>query len=104
MRDPHVARQRTHVARAEHITHQTGGLVHVESTTVAGDNARRILPAMLQNHQAIVEQLVNRRGCDNPENPAHDCSLNVGWKRGIRREKKAANFSPHSLSLKANPF
>jgi len=33
----------THVAGAEHISHQAVGLVHVEGITLAGDYPRRIL-------------------------------------------------------------
>jgi hypothetical protein len=45
--------------------------VHVKGIVLGGHDAGRVLAAMLQDHQAIIEQLVDRRGCDNPENSAH---------------------------------
>ncbi|MNT34700.1 hypothetical protein D3C72_1706940 [compost metagenome] len=56
------AGQAAHIAGAEDIAHQAVGLVHVESTAVGGGDAGSILSAMLQQQQAVVNQLVDRRG------------------------------------------
>jgi hypothetical protein len=45
--------------------------VHVEAPAFGRGNAGRILAAMLEHHQAVVEQLVDRGGCDDTENSAH---------------------------------
>ena len=71
MGDSHIAGQRAHIARAEDVAHQAGAFVHVKRVALAGGNPRRILAAMLQHHQAIVKQLIDRCGRDNPEYPAH---------------------------------
>ncbi len=49
--------------------------MHVEGIAFAGGNAGGILTAMLQDHQTVVKQLIDRRGRDNPENPAHNFFL-----------------------------
>ncbi|MNN67152.1 hypothetical protein D3C81_1827720 [compost metagenome] len=60
--DARGARQAAHVAGTENVAHQAVGLVHVESTAVGGGDAGSILSAMLQQQQAVVNQLVDRRG------------------------------------------
>jgi len=37
----------------------------VERIAVAGCNAGRVLATMLENHQTVVKQLIDRSGCDN---------------------------------------
>ncbi len=69
--DAEVARQLAHVARAEHVAHVAGALVHVERRAFAGDDARRVLPAVLQQQQPVVEQLVDRRVRDDAYDSAH---------------------------------
>ena len=71
MRDSHGAGQGTHVARPEYIAYQTRAFVHVEGIAFSGCDTGSILSAMLQYHQPVIEQLVYRRGCNDPENPAH---------------------------------
>jgi hypothetical protein len=48
----HVARQRAHVAGAEHVAHHALGLVHEELAALLGDDAGRVLAAVLQQQQA----------------------------------------------------
>ena len=60
MGDTGVAEQDPHVPGPEHVAHQAIALVHGELPAVRGDDAGRILAAMLQQQQAIVEQLVDR--------------------------------------------
>ena len=57
---PHVAAQRTHVARAEHIAHHAAGLVHEVLVALHGHDAGGILPTMLQQQQGVIDQLVDR--------------------------------------------
>ena len=71
MGDTHVARQSAHVARAENVAHEAGALVHEKGVVLARGDAGRILSAMLQDHQPIVEQLVDRPVSHDSENTAH---------------------------------
>src|SRR5205085_1505727 len=71
MREADFPWKRAHVARAEHVAHQAGALVHVEGLVLGGDDAGRILAAVLQQQQAIVEQLVHRPLGDYAYDSAH---------------------------------
>ena len=71
MGDAHVAEQIAHVAGAEHVAHQAVALVHVEGAALAGDDAGRILAAVLQHQQAVIEQLVDGVFRHYTENSAH---------------------------------
>src|SRR5690606_41634210 len=57
-----VARQRAHIAGTEDVAHESVRLVHIEELLMRGGNARRILTAMLQQQQAVVNQLVHESG------------------------------------------
>ena len=59
MADPPVAEQGTHVAGPEDVTDQPRPLVQVERIAFRRGNPGCILAAMLQDHQAIVKQLVD---------------------------------------------
>src|SRR5207253_11230855 len=65
------AGQASHIAGAEHIAHEAVGLVHVESTAVRGCDACSILTAVLQQQQAVVNQLVDGRGGHHTDDTAH---------------------------------
>jgi len=65
------AGQRAHVARAEHVAHQAVRLVHIELVALRRRNARGVLPAMLQQQQAVIEQLVDRPAPDDPYDSTH---------------------------------
>ena len=58
--DAHVAGQRAHVARAEYVAHQPGALVHEKRIAVTRRDAGGVLAAMLENHQSVIEQLIDR--------------------------------------------
>ncbi|MCY1559874.1 hypothetical protein D9M68_969550 [compost metagenome] len=64
-------RQRAHVARAEDVAHQAMGLVHIELVALRRRDARGVLPAMLQQQQAVIEQLVDRPAPDDPYDSTH---------------------------------
>ncbi len=68
---PVVALQLAHVARAEDVADVTGALVRVEDRPLARDDAGGVLPAMLQQQQPVVEELVDRRMRDGAEDSAH---------------------------------
>ena len=72
--DAGVTHQRTHVAGAEHVAHHAAALVHVEGRALGGDDARGILPAMLQHQQTVIEQLVYRVLRHHTKNSAHRVS------------------------------
>jgi hypothetical protein len=65
------AGQRAHVAGAEHVAHQAVRLEHVEVIAVRGGDARRVLAAMLQEQQAVIEQLVDRPASDDSDDSTH---------------------------------
>ena len=84
--DAIVARQRPHIAGAEHIAHHAARLVHVELGPRSGDDARRILPTVLQQKQRIVEKLVHGLLRDDADDAAHGLDLSGD-------ESKAVPFS-----------
>ena len=55
MGDASVAHQVAHIARAEHIAHHAGVFMHMEHLTLGGDDARRILSAVLQHLQSVIQ-------------------------------------------------
>ncbi|CPI88074.1 Uncharacterised protein [Bordetella pertussis] len=65
------ARQRAHVAGTEHIAHQAVRLVHVEVVALQRGDARRVLPPVLQQQQAVIEQLVDRPAPNDPDDSTH---------------------------------
>ena len=68
---PGGAGQRAHVAGAEHVAHHAPGLVHEELALLLRDDARGVLPAMLQQQQGVVNQLVDGCVADNADDAAH---------------------------------
>jgi len=71
VRDAHVAAEIAHVPRAEDVAHHARRLVHVEHVVLGRDDARGVLPAMLQQQQPVIEQLVDGGLRDDAEDPAH---------------------------------
>jgi len=71
MGNAEVAGEVAHVARAEHVAHHAAALVHVQGGLLAGDDARRVLAAVLQEQQPVIEELVDGRASDDSEDPAH---------------------------------
>ena len=67
-----IARQGAHVARAKNVAHHALGLVHEKFTVQLRDDARRVLPAVLQQQEAVIDQLINRSVTDNTNYSAHD--------------------------------
>jgi hypothetical protein len=75
----HGAGQRTHVAGAEHVLHHAAGLVHEELATVrirsGRHDPRRILTAVLQQQQRVIDQLVDGRLGNHTNDAAHGSPL-----------------------------
>ena len=69
--DAPVTFEAAHIARTEHVAHQAGALVHVKASAFGGGNARRVLATVLQHLQPVIQQLVDRRGGNDPENSTH---------------------------------
>ena len=66
-----VAGQGAHVAGAENIAHHALVLVHEKLAVFLGGDACRILPAVLQQQQGIVKQLVHMVGMHHGDNSTH---------------------------------
>jgi hypothetical protein len=66
-----VAGEAAHVAGAEHIAHHACGLVHEKLAIALRDDAGRILTPMLQQEQAIVNQLIDWCVTDNTNDSTH---------------------------------
>ena len=66
-----VAWQGAHVARAKNVAHHPLGFVHVELVALLCDDARRVLAAVLQEQQGVVDQLVDRCAVDNADDSTH---------------------------------
>ena len=75
MADAPVTGQRTHVAGAENVADQPRPLVQMKGIAFRRCNTGGILPAVLQYHQPVIEQLVDRRCRHDSENPAHNVFL-----------------------------
>jgi len=75
--DAGIALQRTHVPRAEDVTHEAVGLVHREHAAVIGCNPRRILTAMLQQQQCVIQQLVDGGLRDDADDATHGVLLEL---------------------------
>jgi hypothetical protein len=75
--DAEGAGQAAHVARAEHVAHHAVRLVHVEIAAVRRRDARCVLTAMLQQQQAVIDQLVDRGLGNNTYDAAHGMSFKM---------------------------
>ena len=69
--EPHRAGQAAHVAGAVGLTHVAPGLVHVEGPAVCRGYSGRILSAVLQQQEAVINQLVGGFRRNNADNAAH---------------------------------
>ena len=66
-----IARQRTHVAGAEHIFDHALGFVHEKLAVQLRGNTSRVLATVLQEQQSVINQLVDRGGANNADYSAH---------------------------------
>ena len=72
MRDARITQQRAHIARAKHIAHQPVVLVQMEGMAVQRGDTGGILTAVLQDLQAVIQQLVGWCLRDHSENATHE--------------------------------
>ena len=85
--DAHVARQAAHVARAEHVAHHAVGLVHVEIVAVRRGDAGGVLTAMLQEQQAVIDQLIDGA----LGNYTYDAAHGMSFKESKRVQRRCRN-------------
>src|SRR5687767_8004889 len=66
-----VTFQLQHVVLLEDVPDQATALAHVELAFAGRGDARRVLPAVLQYRQSVVEPLIDRPGSDDANNSTH---------------------------------
>ena len=66
-----IAWQGPHIASAKHVAHHALGFVHEKLLLKLRDNARRVLPTVLQQQQGVVNELIHRCLTDHTHNAAH---------------------------------
>ena len=71
MPDAHVAAQPQHVALVKYIAHQAVTLASAKRAVSVGGDSGRILPAVLQHGQRIINCLVNRLLADDSDYSTH---------------------------------
>ena len=71
MADAGVAHELAHVAGAEDVAHVARRLVHVKHRALAGHDAGRVLTTVLQQQQAVIQDLINRRMRNSADDSAH---------------------------------
>ena len=83
MADVDVALQALHVPRLEHIADKAIGLAQAEMVQgVDGDDTGRVLAAMLQHRQCVIDRLVDGGEADETDTTAHVfflVSVKSGW-------------------------
>jgi hypothetical protein len=67
-----VARKIAHVSCPEGFTNLALRLCHVEGSTLARGNAGRILPAVLEERECVVNLLIDGCGGNDSDDAAHD--------------------------------
>ena len=66
-----IAWQGPHIASAKIISHHAPGFVHEKLLLKLRDDARRVLPTVLQQQQGVVNELIHRCLTDHTHNDAH---------------------------------
>ena len=84
-----AAGQRAHVAGAEDVAHHAARLVHEAARALHRDDARGVLPAVLQQQQRVVDQLVDGRLGDDADDAAHG-----GWFPMVCRVRTSTGAPP----------
>ena len=85
----HITGQSAHIAGAEHVLHHALGLVHEELAFLLGHDAGCILPAVLQQQQGVINQLIHGCGAHHTNDSTHSCVPSV-------REDCSSPHSPAS--------
>ena len=93
----HHARQRPHVPRAEHILDHPPRLVHETLGALHGDDAGRVLAAVLQQQQRVVDELVDGRSGNHADDAAHGGWLFEKIVVGSGRQQARRRFGQQGL-------
>src|SRR3546814_1736741 len=70
--DAHAAFQQRHRAVVEHVAHQSVALVHAQLGAVGGGDARRVLAAVLQHGQSVVQRCRDFSGSDDADDRSEE--------------------------------
>ena len=73
VRNAGVTGERAHIARAENVAHHAAAFVHVKGRAVGRHDAGRVLAAMLQHQEPVVQHLVHRAASHYTQYSAHRC-------------------------------
>src|SRR5690606_9601494 len=87
--DAHPALQQAHAAVVEHVAHQAVALVHAQGGAGGGGDAGRVLAAVLEHGQAVVQRGRDPGGSDDADDAAHGglpgCWMELVWQdAGVR--------------------
>ena len=69
--DADVAGELEHVPLLEHVAHQACALARAQPPLEGGHDAGRILAAVLQHRQRIIQALIDGTGADDADDAAH---------------------------------
>jgi hypothetical protein len=70
--DAHVSRQPQHVPLLKYVSDQSVVLALMELVTVAGDDPRGVLTAVLEHRQGVVQRLIYVGLSNEADNAAHN--------------------------------
>src|SRR3546814_5488169 len=94
----------------EHVAHQSVALVHAQLGAVGGGDARRVLAAVLQHGQSVVQRCRDFSGSDDADDAAHGGSA-VCWREsgaagrtgnvgsGMRAHQSVADAEPGAEAI-----
>ena len=72
MADADVALELEHVLLLKHIAYQAGVLAHEKLTGLSRHDARRVLAAVLQNCQRVIDRLIDGAYPNHSDDSAHE--------------------------------
>src|SRR5690606_38669497 len=73
--DAHAPLEQRHRVLVEHVAHEPVALVHAQAGAVAGRDAGRVLAAMLEHGQAVIQTGRDLGGSDDADDAAHGGGL-----------------------------
>ncbi len=84
--DADVAPQLEHVILGKYVADEALGLARAQLAFHRGRDARRVLAAVLQHRQRVIEALIDRGGSDDSDDAAHDLSPH-GLRPGFNEDR-----------------
>ncbi len=90
--EPDVAAELEHVPLLEHVAHEAVALAHAEAARVVRHDARRVLAAMLQHRERVVERLIHRVLPDDADESAH--ALRYPSERATAKHREPTPITP----------